>query len=221
MPKTTVKKEKVKKVVKKTTLLKKVKKIDLLENISSEMEDFQLDRVYKFLEPGPTILLITADKEKTNLVTLSYQMMMSEENALIACRLGPWDYSYSTLLKTQECVISIPTVSLINEVVKIGNCSGKDVDKFETFHLTKVKAKTVKVPLLKEALINIECKFHDTSLLKKYHTIILKAKKAWYNSSVSDKRFMHHNGNGIFTLDGDQVDLKELMIRWPEHVANR
>jgi flavin reductase (DIM6/NTAB) family NADH-FMN oxidoreductase RutF len=170
MPKVIAKKENInKQMIKKKITAKKIKN-DLLEKISSEMEDFQLDRVYRFLEPGPTILLITSDNEKSNLATLSYHMMMGEENALIGCGIGPWDYSYNTLLKTQECVIAIPTVNLINEVVKIGNCSGKDVDKFETFHLTKVQAKTVKVPLLKEALVNIECKVYDTSMLKKYRT---------------------------------------------------
>jgi flavin reductase (DIM6/NTAB) family NADH-FMN oxidoreductase RutF len=219
MPVGSKKKEKVvkKKVVAKNiTKKKKTAKFPI-----SNMERIIISRLYKFLEPGPTILLITAEGEKANLVTLSSQMILNEENAIIGIGMGPWAHSYHTLLKTKECVIAIPTVGIINEVVKIGNCSGEDVDKFSEFNLTKSSAETVNPPLLKEARVNIECAVVDFSLLNKYRMFVLKAKKAWYNPSISDKRFIHHNGNGIFTIDGDQIDIKHLMTNWPEHVANR
>ncbi|WP_198470801.1 hypothetical protein, partial [Acetomicrobium sp. S15 = DSM 107314] len=44
---------------------------------------------------------------------------------------------------TRECVIAVPTVDLLEKVVDIGNCSGKDVDKFARFGLTPLPAKDV------------------------------------------------------------------------------
>jgi flavin reductase (DIM6/NTAB) family NADH-FMN oxidoreductase RutF len=34
------------------------------------------------------------------------------------------------LRRNRECVINLPSVELVDEVIAIGNCSGDEVDKF-------------------------------------------------------------------------------------------
>ncbi|MGB5085698.1 MAG: flavin reductase [Methylocystis silviterrae] len=63
---------------------------------------------------------------------------------------------------TKECVIAIPAVGMASKVVEIGNCSGRDIDKFENFHLTRRKADRVAAPLISECFANFECKVIDT-----------------------------------------------------------
>lgn len=87
---------------------------------------------------------------------------------LIACIIGPWGWSYNTLMATKECVIAIPTIDLLEKVVEIGNCSGQDVDKFARFGLTSLPAKDVQAPLIAKCLANIECRVIDTTLTDKY-----------------------------------------------------
>ncbi len=70
-------------------------------------------------------------------MTMSWHMMVDFEPPLIACTLGGGDYSFTTLRETKECVIAIPAVELASTVVAVGNCSGRDVDKFEKFGLTQ------------------------------------------------------------------------------------
>ena len=41
------------------------------------------------------------------------------------------NYSYTALRKTRECVIAIPTVDIIDQVVGVGTCSGADTDKLD------------------------------------------------------------------------------------------
>src|SRR5664280_2294807 len=96
-------------------------------------------------------------------------------------RDSPWDYSYATLRTTKECVNAIPTVDLISKVVEIGNCSGKDVDKFEVFALTPKPAKLVAAPLVAECLTNLECRVVDTRMVSKYNLFIVEVVKAWTN----------------------------------------
>jgi len=69
-------------------------------------------------------------------MTMSWHMMMEFEPPLIACIVSNRDHSFVALRATKECAIAIPAVELANKVVAIGNCSGRDVDKFEAFHLT-------------------------------------------------------------------------------------
>ena len=54
----------------------------------------------------------------------------------------------------------------------VGVKSGKDVDKFESMHLTKEKANFVKSPLIKESPISVECKVKEIKELGSHHMFI-------------------------------------------------
>ena len=67
---------------------------------------------------------------------------------------------------------------LATKVVAIGNSSGRKVDKFSTFGLTKLRAARVKPPLIAECFANLECKVTDKRLVKKYNLFVLEVLKA-------------------------------------------
>jgi Flavin reductase like domain len=106
------------------------------------MKDLPLPDVYKLLEPGPVILLTTERRGRHNIMTMSWHMMVDFTPPLIACVVSNGDYSFAALRATKECVIAIPDVSLAEKVVKIGNCSGSDVDKFAKFALTPARGES-------------------------------------------------------------------------------
>jgi len=97
------------------------------------MRDLPLSKVYQLLEPGPVILLTTARKGRANVMTMSWHMMVEFEPPLVACVVSNADYSFAALRATRECVLAIPPLELAPKVVEIGNCSGRDVDKFQKF----------------------------------------------------------------------------------------
>lgn len=133
-----------------------------------------LDQVYRLLEPGPVLLVTTANKGKANVMTLSWHTMMDFEPPLVGCIVSNRDYSFNALKKTKECVLNIPTVDLAKEVVGCGNTSGRNVDKFKKFKLTSLAASQVKAPLIKECYANLECKVVDMNLVNKYNFFIFK-----------------------------------------------
>jgi flavin reductase (DIM6/NTAB) family NADH-FMN oxidoreductase RutF len=178
------------------------------------MKETPLAQVYRVIEPGPVVLLTTAYKGRPNVMTMSWHMAMEFEPPLIGCVVHSLDYSFNALRATKECVISIPTVDLASKVVEIGNCSGKDVDKFSTFGLTPIPAKKVRAPLIAECLTNLECRVVNTSLVKKYNLFILKVVKAWTDPKRKERRTIHHNGDGTFVVDGRIIDLKKKMTKW-------
>jgi flavin reductase (DIM6/NTAB) family NADH-FMN oxidoreductase RutF len=147
-------------------------------------------------------------------MTMSWHMMMAFNPPRIGCIIGPWDYSFVALQATKECVIAVPTVDLASKVVEIGNCSGQDVDKFETFGLTAVAAEKVKAPLVAECLANIECKLVD--IIDKYGIVILEGVKTWIDPKRKERRTIHANGDGTFVVDGRTIDLKEKMVKWKD-----
>ena len=102
------------------------------------MKELPLSKVYQLLEPGPVVLLTTAHKGRANVMTMSWHMMLEFEPPPIACVVSSGDYSFAALRATKECVIAVPELKLAPKVVKVGNCSGRDVEKFERFGLTPV-----------------------------------------------------------------------------------
>ncbi len=106
------------------------------------MRDLPLSKVYQLLEPGPVVLLTTSHKGRPNVMTMSWHMMVEFEPPLVACIVSGNDHSFAALRATKQCVIAIPAAKLGPTVVRIGNCSGRDVDKFKTLRLkTRAGAK--------------------------------------------------------------------------------
>ncbi len=106
-------------------------------------------------------------------------------------------------------MVAIPTVDLIDQVVGVGTCSGTDADKFAKFHLTPMKARHVRAPLIEECLAHIECRVVD--IIERYSIVVLEGVEAWINGARKEKRTIHAIGDGTFVVDGRRIDRKEMM----------
>lgn len=175
------------------------------------LKDLPLSKVYQLLEPGPVVLLTTAHKGRTNVMTMSWHTMVEFEPPLIACVVSNANHSFAALHATKECVIAIPALELAQQVTQIGNCSGRDIDKFEAFGLTPALAQRVASPLVAECFANLECKVTDTRLVKSYNLFILEVLKAWIRPSRKRPKTIHHCGYGQFVVDGEVIKLKSKM----------
>jgi flavin reductase (DIM6/NTAB) family NADH-FMN oxidoreductase RutF len=138
-------------------------------------------------------------------------MMVEFEPPLVACIVSNADYSFAALRATKECVIAIPALELAPRVVEIGNCSGRDVDKFERFGLTPAPSERVAPPLVAECFANLECRVTDTRLVNKYNLFVLEVLKAWIDPAQKNPKTIHHLGHGKFVVDGEMIKLKSRM----------
>jgi flavin reductase (DIM6/NTAB) family NADH-FMN oxidoreductase RutF len=174
----------------------------------SNMKEMQISKAFTLIESGPVVLVTTSDGKKNNIMTISWTMVM-DFTPIFAITTGSWNYSFAALRKTKECVISIPTVDMIDKIVGVGTCSGADTDKFEKFKLTPVKGKHVQAPLIKECLANIECKVID--IVKKHNIVVLEGVAAYFDNSRKEKRTVHAVGDGTFIVDGRKLNRKKMM----------
>ena len=172
------------------------------------MRPLPLSKVYQLLEPGPVVLLTTARKGRANVMTMSWHMMVEFEPPLAACVCSSANYSFEALHATGECVIAVPARKLAAKVVKVGNASGRDVDKFEAFGLTPLPAERVAAPLIKECFANLECKVVDRRLVNRYNLFVLEVLAAWIDSAQKNPKTIHHHGYGKFVVDGATIRLK-------------
>ncbi len=164
--------------------------------------DFPISGIRRFLEPGPIVLVSSASDGKTNIMTMGWHMVMGFEPSLIGCYIWDENHSFGMIRKSRECVINIPAEYLAPKVVDIGNCSGREVDKFAKFELTAVPGTKVNAPLIAECYANFECKLADASLISKYSLFVLEVVKAHVATSPKYPRTIHYRGDGVFMVSG-------------------
>ncbi|MFH5924124.1 flavin reductase family protein [Roseomonas xinghualingensis] len=171
-------------------------------------QDFPVDQVRRFMEPGPIVLVSSAWKGEANIMTMGWHMVMEFSPSLIGCYIWEQNYSREMIRRSRECVINIPTVDLAKTVVEIGNCSGSEVDKFTQFGLTAVAGEMVKAPLIAECFANLECRVADTAMVRKYNLFVLEVVKAHAPKSPKYPKTIHYRGDGQFMVAGDALNLR-------------
>lgn len=175
------------------------------------MRRLPLAQVYQLLEPGPVVLLTTARRGRANVMTMSWHMMVEFEPPLVACVVSSANHSFAALRATGECVIAIPARKLAPQVVKVGNSTGRRLDKFAAFGLTPLPAARVAAPLVAECFANLECRVRDARLVRAYNLFVLEVVRAWTDPRQKNPKTIHHHGYGRFTVDGAAFTLTSRM----------
>jgi flavin reductase (DIM6/NTAB) family NADH-FMN oxidoreductase RutF len=164
--------------------------------------DFPVSNVRRFLEPGPIILVSSAHKGATNIMTMGWHMIMETEPSRVGCYVWTENHSFEMIRASKQCVINVPTEDLAATVVKIGNSSGRDIDKFAEFGLTPKPASHVRAPLIDQCYANFECRLVDSSLIRKYSLFVFEVVKAHVATAPKYPKTIHYRGDGEFMISG-------------------
>ncbi|WP_241972268.1 flavin reductase family protein [Legionella cherrii] len=172
---------------------------------------YSLAEVYHLLEPEPAVLVSTALEAMKIIMTMSWHPMVECAPPIIGCVMSENNYSFHTLKTTQEWVINIPAMSLIEQVEACGNTSGSEIDQFKAFHLTPSTASQINAPLVDECFAPLECKIIDKQLVKKYNFFILEVVKAGMTQTEEHRPTIHHLGKGVFMIAGKTIKTNSKM----------
>lgn len=173
--------------------------------------ELPLAEVYAILEPGPVLLLSTAQAGRTNLMALSWHCMLDFEPPLVGCVVSAANCSFAALDATGECVLNVPEAGLARALVGCGNTHGDAVDKFAAFGLSAVPSTRVAVPRVEECYANLECRVADRQLVGRYDFFVLEVLRAWHDPAVIAPRTLYHRGYGRFMLAGEEILLRSAM----------
>jgi flavin reductase (DIM6/NTAB) family NADH-FMN oxidoreductase RutF len=166
--------------------------------------------VRRFLEPGPVVLVSSAHRGERGIMTMGWHTVLEFSPSLVGCVISPANQSHGLILKSRECVINVPAASLVKEVVGIGNCSGREGDKFEKFGLTPRPARKVAAPLIAECFANFECRVVDAGFVKKYGFFVMEVVKAQVSQTNAAPPTLHYRGNGEFIVSGKKLNERRL-----------
>jgi len=172
--------------------------------------DFPVDRVRRFLEPGPIVLVSSRRGERTNIMTLGWHTVLEFSPSLIGLMISAGNHSFEMIRSSRECVVNLPTTALTDTVVRIGNTSGAQIDKFAEFGLTPLPAAEVGAPLIGECHANFECRLHEDALVDRYNFFILEVVKAHVAPRPKHPETLHYTGDGVFLVSGRVISRRSL-----------
>lgn len=167
-----------------------------------EKRDFPVSNVRRYLEPGPIVLVSSAAKGRTNIMTMGWHTVLEFSPSLVGCMISSGNHSHRMIRDSGECVINLPTTALTDIVVGIGNTSGNEIDKFDQFGLTAETATKVGAPLIGECHANFECRLTDDQFVERYSFFIFEVVKAHVAASPKHPETLHYTGDGVFMVSG-------------------
>ena len=142
-----------------------------------------------FVYPIPAVLVTSGNMEKSNIMTVAWTGIINTNPALVYISVRPERYSYNLIKESKEFVINLTNEKLAFATDWCGVRSGCKFDKFKEMNLTKEKGNFVKVPLIKESPVSIECKVIEEKN-NGSHTMFL----AEVLSIDADEAYMDENG---------------------------
>ncbi|MCA1323736.1 flavin reductase family protein [Herbaspirillum sp. alder98] len=175
--------------------------------------DFPVEEVRRFLEPGPIVLVSSRWRGQTDIMTMGWHTMMEFSPSLVGCVISSINHSFDLIRGSGECVINLPTTALTDTVVRIGNTTGAEIDKFDRFGLTQQPAEQVEAPLIAECHASFECRIHDDALVERYNFFIFEVVKAHVAPSPKFPVTLHYTGNGVFTTAGKAISRRSLFTK--------
>jgi flavin reductase (DIM6/NTAB) family NADH-FMN oxidoreductase RutF len=173
-------------------------------------QDFPVEDVRRFLEPGPVVLVASQWRGERDIMTMGWHMVLEFSPSLLACCISRGDHSHDLVCASGECTINLPTVDIVDTVVGIGNCSGTEGDKFARFGLTAEPAAVVAAPLIAECHSSFECRLHDDSLVDRYDLFVWEVVRAHVAPRPAIPRTVHYRGDGRFMVSGPDISRRRL-----------
>ena len=147
---------------------------------------------------------------KHNVMTLGWHTVLEFSPSLVGCMISGGNYSFDMIRNSRECVINLPTTTLTDTVVGIGNTTGANIDKFAEFGLTIEQAHAVEAPLIAECHASFECRLFDDALVDKYDFFIFEVVKAHVAARPKHPETLHYTGDGVFIVSGKAISRRSL-----------
>ncbi|HEY8419684.1 MAG TPA: flavin reductase family protein [Clostridia bacterium] len=104
-------------------------------------------------------VFLVAGKNPPNVMTLSWGAIGNIWNKpIIITPIRYTRHTYDLIEKYHEFTISVPQKDLSEALVRCGQISGRDYDKFKELHLHPSKARVVDTYIVADCGIHLECK---------------------------------------------------------------
>jgi len=129
----------------------------------AELEEVSAHDSKSLFKPKVVSLVVTNSPETgPNLMTASWWMLAGYDPLRYQLAVSHKTYTHEIIEQSGEFVLAAPSTGMIDALAVAGQVSGRDVDKLDYLDVETVPGKHVDVPLLADAVGNIECSVLDS-----------------------------------------------------------
>jgi len=116
---------------------------------------------FSYQYPRLVVIVTSQARGKENAMTVAWHSPISLRPPLYGIAVTPQRSSYELILEGKEFGVNFLPFEKAELIASVGGSRGKEIDKFERFHIPKEKALKTAVPLLKDAYLAYECRLID------------------------------------------------------------
>jgi flavin reductase (DIM6/NTAB) family NADH-FMN oxidoreductase RutF len=122
---------------------------------------------------------------------------------MVAISIAPRRLSHRIIEETGEFVVNVPTMDIVKETLFCGRISGRKHDKFKEAPLTRLRAKKVCAPIIKECVAHLECKLRRKVKTGDHTLFIGEVVASRVNEGIFTDTFKIDRMKPIFHIGGD------------------
>lgn len=179
-----------------------------------------LAKAIKLINHGPTTLLTSAARGRTNLMAAAWVMPLDFEPPRIAAVISRDSFTRELVEESGELVVNVPTVALARLTYLAGKSNGREIDKPRDLGATFAPAERVRAPLVEGCVAWLECRTRDERAVREAHDLVIAdVVAAWADDRVfvgDEWRFeghpalrtIHHVSKGVFLADGERISVE-------------
>ena len=145
------------------------------------------------LDPVPAVLVSCADREgNSNILTVAWAGTVCSTPPMLSISVRPERYSFHMIRETGEFVVNLTTEKLARVTDLCGVKSGRNVDKWKETGLTQETGEIVKVPLIRECPVNLECRVRQEMELGSHSLFIAEVVSVHVDDAYMDEKNRFH-----------------------------
>ena len=173
---------------------------------------------YRLINHGPTVLVSAAHGGVRNVMAAAWNMGLDFQPPKVAVVIDKSTFTRSLIESSGEFVLSVPCAAQARLVQRIGNTTGREIDKSATLDgLRYAEASRVAAPLVEGCVAWLECRLiPEPHIQQTYDLFLGEVLAAWADPRVfsngrwhfdghDELRTLHHVAGGHFLLPGATV----------------
>ena len=177
-----------------------------------------LDRCTRLLNHGPTVLVSAESGGRRNVMAAAWSMPLDFLPPKVAVVLDKQTFTRGLIEASGHFVLAVPPVALAALTTRVGNCSGRDTDKFASGLATAEPGPATGAPLVDGCIAWLECRrLPEPHIEQAYDLFLGEVVAAWADDRVfrdghwhfddADPalRSIHHVAGGHYLVIGDEI----------------
>lgn len=174
----------------------------------SEMFDEigEYDSSALFKPKVPALVVTNSERTGPNIMTASWWMLAGYDPFRYMLAVSQKSYTYEIMEANPEFVMAAPSTDLVDAFTLAGMVSGRDLDKIDHLDLETVPGQSVDVPLLAEAVGNIELSVMDSFAVEGTTYYLAEVENAYVTADGMDGRLLSLDTDIFAYMGSDWAD---------------